>query len=67
MINKYGTDIYVRKFGIIIMNEDFEIIGEVDDLFTGSFPSIFIGKKGIYNMLGSSDESKMFFELYVFE
>jgi hypothetical protein len=67
MINKYGTDIYVRKFGIIVMNEDFEIIGEVDNLFTGSFPSLFIGKKGIYNMLGSSDESKMFFELYVFE
>ncbi len=67
MINKYGTDIYVRKFGIIVMNEDFEIIGEVDELFAGSFPSIFVGKKGIYNMLASSDESKMFFELYAFE
>ncbi|GAB5522615.1 MAG: DUF4221 domain-containing protein [Roseivirga sp.] len=67
MINKYGTDIYVRKFGIIVMNEDFEIIGETDELFTGSFPSIFVGKKGIYNMLASSDESKMFFELYTFD
>ena len=67
MINKYGTDIYVRKIGLIVMNEDFEIIGEVDHLFTGAFPAIFVGKKGIYNMLASSDESKMWFELYAFE
>ena len=67
MINKYGTDIYVRKFGLIILNHNFEIIGEVDELFTGSFPAIFVGKQGIYSMIASSDESKMIFELFVFE
>lgn len=67
MINKYGTDIYVRKFGVIVMNEDFEIIGETDHLFTGSFPILFVGKKGIYKMLGQSYESRMTFERYGFQ
>lgn len=68
MINEYGTGLYIRKIGLIIMNEDFEIIGEIDHLFTGPFfPVIFIGKKGIYKMLGQSDESIMTFDLYAFD
>lgn len=67
MLNEYGTDIYVRKFGLIVMNEDFEIIGETDQLFLGSFPVIFVGKKGIYEMLGQSNESRMTFNIHMFE
>jgi hypothetical protein len=67
MLNERGTDIYIRKIGLIVMNENFEVIGETDQLFLGSFPTIFVGKKGIYEMLGQSNESRMTFNIHMFE
>ncbi|KYG82433.1 DUF4221 family protein [Roseivirga echinicomitans] len=63
---KYGSTGIIRNIGVIIMNKDFEIIGETESLTLGSFPTIFIGKRGLYFMLVSNEESKMLYDLYEF-
>jgi len=63
---KYGSAGIIRNIGVVVMDKDFRIIGETESLTLGSFPIIFIGKRGIYFMISSSKESKMKFDLYEF-
>lgn len=66
VIERYGTEVLVRNIGLMVLDKNFNVLGETEYLNMGPYPIYFIGKKGLYLLTGSEDESKMQFTLYEF-
>lgn len=66
VIEKYGTKFLAKNIGLMVLDKNFQVLGETEYLNIGPYPIYFIGKKGLYRFIGSDDESEMTFELYEF-
>ncbi len=66
VIARYGTKFLARNIGLMVLDKDFNVLGETEYLNIGPYSVYFIGKKGLYRLTGSDNESEMTFELYEF-